>query len=236
MVKSGWNFIVPLSVLGAVFLRQSHLCCHLPLQVLGWTCLALALFCVNFFRDPQRQIPQDPSLIVSPADGKVIAIEAVEDPYIGQATEIRIFLNVFNVHVQRSPFTVPARIEGTRYFAGKFLAASVAKASLENEQHWIRMRSVDGAPVLVKQIAGLVARRIVSWVKPGDSVQGGQHLGLIQFGSQVDLVIPRSWAVKVQMGDKVAGGESILARRPSHQASSGKASKAGGSGRRASKP
>ena len=214
MVKSGWNFILPLTALGAVFLWQSRVCCHVPLQVLGWICLAKAAFCVNFFRDPKRHIPHGPELIVSPADGKVIAIENLEDPHVGKATEIRVFLNIFNVHVQRSPFTVAASIEGTRYFGGKFLAASVPKASLENEQHWIRMRSVDGAPVLVKQIAGLIARRIVSWVRPGDTVQGGQHIGLIQFGSQVDLVIPRAWAVKVKIGDHVAGGETVLATRP----------------------
>jgi phosphatidylserine decarboxylase len=214
MVKTGWNFILPLSVMGAVFLWQSQACCHVPLLFLGWTSLALAAFCINFFRDPQRQIPKDADLVISPADGKVIAIETVEDPYVGQATEIRVFLNVFNVHVQRSPFTVAATVEGTRYFGGKFLAASVPKASLENEQHWIRMRSVDGAPVVVKQIAGLIARRIVPWVRPGDVIQGGQHVGLIQFGSQVDLVIPRSWDLKVGIGDKVAGGETIFATRP----------------------
>jgi phosphatidylserine decarboxylase len=213
MVKSGWNFILPLSALGAVFLWQSGHCCHTPLQFLGWLCLALAAFCVNFFRDPRRAIPSDASLIVSPADGKVIAIEEVDDAHVGKAVEIRIFLNVFNVHVQRNPFTVPTNVEGTRYFAGKFLAASAPKASLDNEQHWIRLRSVDGAPVVVKQIAGLIARRIVSWVRPGDRVEGGQHIGLIQFGSQVDLVLPRAWAVHVKIGDKVKGGESVLAKR-----------------------
>jgi phosphatidylserine decarboxylase len=214
MVKSGWNFIAPFSALGAVFLWQSQHHWHGPYLALGWTCLALAAFCVNFFRDPERKIPADPSLLVSPADGKVIAIEQVEDAFVGKATEIRVFLNVFNVHVQRSPFTVPATVEGTRYFAGKFLAASVPKASLENEQHWIRMASKDGSKVVVKQIAGLIARRIVSWVRPTDTVAGGQHIGLIQFGSQVDLVIPRTWSVKVKVGDKVKGGESVLATRP----------------------
>lgn len=214
MVKSGWNFIIPLAVLGTVFQWQSRFCFHAELQVMGWICYALAIFCVNFFRDPVRAIPADRSLIVSPGDGRIIAVEEVDDPHVGPATEIRIFLNVFNVHVQRNPFTVETHVEGTRYFGGKFLAASVPKASLENEQHWIRLRSVDGAPIVVKQIAGLIARRIVSWVRPGDVVQGGQHVGLIQFGSQVDLVIPRSWAIKVKIGDKVCGGESVMAQRP----------------------
>jgi phosphatidylserine decarboxylase len=207
MVKNGWNFILPLSAMGIVFLHQGF-------PVLGWLCLALAAFCVNFFRDPKRVIPEDPRLIVSPADGKVIAIEDVDDPYVGKAVEIRIFLNVFDVHVQRSPFTIPSKVEGVRYFAGKFLAASVPKASLENEQHWIRMRSSDGAPVVVKQIAGLIARRIISWVRPLDEVKGGARIGLIQFGSQVDLLMPRSWTVKAKLGERVKGGESVLALRP----------------------
>jgi len=168
MVKCGWNFIIPFLVLGTVFEWQSRFCFHVELQILGWVCYLLAIFCVN----------------------------------------------VFNVHVQRNPFTVPTHVEGTRYFAGKFLAASVPKASLENEQHWIRLRSVDGAQIIVKQIAGLIARRIVSWVRPEDLVQGGQHIGLIQFGSQVDLLIPRSWSVKVKIGDKVCGGETVMAQRP----------------------
>jgi phosphatidylserine decarboxylase len=222
MVKSGWNFIIPLSVMGIVFEWQSRYCCHLELQVLGYLCFALAAFCINFFRDPDRSIPADPALIVSPADGKVIAVLDVEDAHVGKATEIRVFLNVFNVHVQRSPFTVAAQVEGTRYFGGKFLAASVPKASLENEQHWIRLISLDGAPVVVKQIAGLIARRIISWVAPGDLLQGGQHLGLIQFGSQVDLVIPRAWAVKVKVGDIVCGGETVMATRPVRKARAAK--------------
>ena len=213
MVKSGWNFILPFSALGGVLLWQSGNYWHLPLMALGWLCLALAVFCVNFFRDPKRAIPSDASLIVSPADGRVIAIEAVDDAHVGKAIEIRVFLNVFNVHVQRNPFTVATTVEGTRYFAGKFLAASAPKASLDNEQHWIRLRSKDGAPVVVKQIAGLIARRIVSWVRPGDQVEGGQHIGLIQFGSQVDLVLPRAWAVKVKVGEHVKGGETIMAKR-----------------------
>ncbi len=182
MVKSGWNFILPFGIMGGVFLYQGF-------PVVGGICLALAIFCANFFRDPKRVIPTDPRFLVSPADGRVLAIEPVDDPYVGKALEIRVFLNVFNVHTQRSPFVVPAKIEGTRFFAGKFLAASIPKASLENEQHWFRLSS-GKRKVVVKQIAGLIARRIIPWARPGDEVAGGQHVGLIQFGSQVDLVVP----------------------------------------------
>ncbi len=207
MVKTGWNFVLPLGALGlAAFL------CHWP--VLGCVFVVLALYCAYFFRDPKRKIPSDPRFLVSPADGKILAIEEIEDPYVGKAVEVRIFLNIFNVHVQRSPFVIPSTVEQTRYYAGKFLAASVPKASLENEQNWILMKSEAGDKVVVKQIAGLIARRIVSWVRPGDQMQGGQHLGLIQFGSQVDLVLPRTWKVLVKVGEKVAGGETQMVEIP----------------------
>jgi phosphatidylserine decarboxylase len=120
-------------------------------------------------------------------------------------------LNVFNVHVQRNPFTTATLVEGTRYFAGKFLAASVPKASLENEQHWFRLSS-GKRQVVVKQIAGLIARRIIPWARPADKLVGGQLIGLIQFGSQVDLLVPKGVKVNAQIGDVVVGGETILAR------------------------
>jgi len=140
----------------------------------------------------------------------------VEDAWLGKGVEIRIFLNVFNVHVQRSPFTGEALVEGTRYFAGKFLAASVPKASLENEQHWFRI-SAGKRKVVVKQIAGLIARRILPWARPGDALKGGQLIGLIQFGSQVDLGVTPDAQVLVKVGDHVVGGETLLARYPARK-------------------
>jgi len=214
MVKNAWNFIIPFLGLSIFFWMRA--------QRLGgsvfWTSLAalfllLTVFCIQFFRDPERKLPQDPALIVSPADGRVIAIEKVDDAHVGKAVEVRIFLNVFNVHVQRSPFTVASKVASTRYVPGKFLAASVPKASLENEQNWIRLVSDDGAKVVVKQIAGLIARRILGWVAQGDAVAPGQRVGMIQFGSQVDLVMPREWALQVKVGDKVVGAETVIARR-----------------------
>lgn len=207
MVKTAWNFLAPLLLLALLFGFKGW----------GWAaglCVTLAVFCAYFFRNPRRKIPGDPRLLVSPADGKVIAVEAVNDPFVGPGMEIRIFLNIFDVHVQRSPLTVPCRVDSTRYYAGKFLAAGVSKASLVNEQHWIRLVGVKGLKVVVKQIAGLIARRIVPWVSSGDELVPGQHLGLIQFGSQVDLVVPRSFRVEVKPGRRVRGGETIVARRP----------------------
>lgn len=210
MVKNAWNFILPawmLAAAGAMLSLRGHL----------WGCalatlaLIFSAFCAWFFRNPARRIPQDPDALVSPADGKVIAIEPIEDPWLGKGVEIRIFLNIFNVHVQRSPFTTAALVEGTRYFSGKFLAASVPKASLENEQHWFRLSS-GKHKVVVKQIAGLIARRILPWSRPGETLVGGQLIGLIQFGSQVDLGLTRDASILAKVGDVVVGGETVLAR------------------------
>lgn len=210
MVKNAWNFIALAWVFALGFgfeVFQGHLWCGPPAGL----ALLFSAFCAWFFRSPRRRIPSDPDALISPADGRVIAVEACEDPWLGKGVEIRIFLNVFNVHVQRSPFTTDALVEGTRYFGGKFLAASAPKASLENEQHWFRLSS-GGRKVVVKQIAGLIARRILPWARPGDSLKGGQLIGLIQFGSQVDLSVTRDAEVLVSVGDKVVGGETVLAR------------------------
>jgi phosphatidylserine decarboxylase len=209
MVKNAWNFILPAWILAAFSVCYGG-CSGLGVGI-AVLLLVFSAFCAWFFRSPQRVIPTDPKVLISPADGKVIAIEPMNDPWLGQGVEIRIFLNVFNVHVQRSPFTTAALVEGTRYFAGKFMAASVPKASLENEQHWFRLSS-GKRKVVVKQIAGLIARRIIPWVRPADKLEGGQLIGLIQFGSQVDLLVPKGVRVECQVGDIVVGGESILAR------------------------
>src|ERR1700722_3514803 len=230
MIKNAWNFIAPAWIVALACVMG--LCRgHLWLGPVAGLALLFSAFCAWFFRSPQRAIPADPDVLVSPADGKVIAIEPLDDPWLGKGVEIRIFLNVFNVHVQRSPFTTAALVEGTRYFAGKFLAASVPKASLENEQHWFRLSS-GGRKVVVKQIAGLIARRIIPWARPGDTLKGGQLIGLIQFGSQVDLGLNNA-EVLVKVGDVVVGGETLLARYPAAKAKS--AAKAGGKSKAKSK-
>lgn len=210
MVKSAWNFILPawfLAALGALLAWRGQI----------WGCalaslaLVLSAFFAWFFRDPSRQIPQDPDALVSPADGRVIAIEPIVDPWLGRGVEIRIVLSLFNVHLQRSPFTTGALVEGTRYFGGKFLAASAPKASLQNEQHWIRLSSGKRKAV-VKQIAGLLTRRIIPWTRPGESLEGGQRIGLIQFGSQVDLGLSNTARILCKVGDSVVAGETVLAR------------------------
>jgi phosphatidylserine decarboxylase len=165
----------------------------------------LAAFCAWFFRDPERPIPVG-SVAVSPADGKVVAVVKENG-----RTRISIFLNIFDVHVNRSP--VSGVITEYVYQKGKFLVASQEAASSENEQTIITIRSQDGTLVVFKQIAGLIARRIIFSKKPGDIVQTGERIGLIKFGSRVDVILGPEWAIEVSPGMRVSAGSSILARR-----------------------
>ncbi len=172
----------------------------------GAPLLVLALFCLYFFRDPDRAIPDGP-VAVAPADGKVVAI-APEPP---ERTRISIFLNIFDVHVNRSP--VAGRIAQVDYRPGRFLVASREKASAENEQNAITVELGDGSVVLFKQIAGLIARRIVCSKKAGDPVRKGERVGMIKFGSRVDVLLGPEWAIAVKPGQRVSAGASVLARR-----------------------
>jgi phosphatidylserine decarboxylase len=168
----------------------------------------LLLFVLNFFRDPERAIPNEEGVIVSPGDGKVVEIIEEKDALLDEPyRRISIFLNVFNVHVQRTP--VGGRIERVQYNKGKFLNAASHKASLDNEQNSMIIHTGKDK-VLVKQIAGLIARRIVCWAKEGDNYSLGQRFGLIRFGSRVDLFLPLSAEVKVSLGDHVTGGSTII--------------------------
>ena len=177
------------------------------------TVLLVALFFVlNFFRDPERVIPQEPGVAVSPADGKVIKVETMRDPMTGEdRTTVCVFMNVFNVHVNRLP--VAGRIARISYFGGKFLNASFDKASTDNERNAVLVEDAAGQSWTVVQIAGLIARRIICWSEEGDSLKRGQRFGLIKFGSRVDLYLPAGYDANVRIGDKVFAGQSILARK-----------------------
>jgi len=164
-----------------------------------------ALFCLYFFRDPERQIPAG-EVAVSPADGKVVALEA-ESPSLAR---VSIFMNLFDVHVNRSPIT--GRIAEVRYQRGRFLAANRAPASQQNEQNVVVVEG-EATRVAFKQIAGLIARRIVFYKKPGDTVRAGERVGLIKFGSRVDVLLGAEWDIQVRPGSRVLAGSSILARR-----------------------
>ena len=164
----------------------------------------LAAFCLYFFRDPERAIPPGP-VAVSPADGKVVAVR----PEAG-TTRISIFLNIFDVHVNRSP--VGGEIVEVRYQRGKFLVASREQASAQNEQNTVTVRDGEST-VVFSQIAGLIARRIVFSKKLGDRIQTGERVGMIMFGSRVDVHFGPEWAITVKAGERVKAGTSILARR-----------------------
>jgi phosphatidylserine decarboxylase len=175
--------------------------------------LLLGAFCLWFFRDPERQIPALPGAIVSPGDGKVTDVSTINSSGKQQA-RISIFLNVFNVHVNRSP--IAGVIRDARYQRGKFLNAMAANSAEENEQTIITVEG-DGRTVVFKQIAGLIARRIVFNMKAGDTVARGQRVGLIKFGSRVDVIFDRDAAIQVKLGDHVKGGATVLAVLPVSQ-------------------
>ena len=166
-----------------------------------------------FFRDPERTPPADPLVLVSPADGKVICVDEAEDPCFGQGKfrRVGIFLSVLDVHVNRSPYA--GTFEKTHYSAGEFLDARHLEVDLRNENQTWLLKTSRGT-VLVRQIAGLIARRIVGWKKPGDSVQTGERFGMIRFGSRTDLYFPASCTPKVQPGQRVVGGETVIATWP----------------------
>lgn len=197
MVKTGLYYALVLAALGGAAAYWVH---PAPGAVFG----VLALFCLWFFRDPDREVPAGP-VAVSPADGKVVLIRHKAD-----ASHISIFLNIFDVHVNRAP--VAGKIVDVQYKPGRFMVASKAEASLQNEMNTI---TIDGDHTLItfSQIAGLIARRIICYKKPGDFVTAGERVGLIQFGSRVDIALGREWEVAVREGQRVWGGSSILARR-----------------------
>src|SRR6202453_2278916 len=203
MVKEGYYFGLPPLVLGvAAFV--------LHWVVVGAILLALALFVFYFFRDPERVIPSEPGALVSPADGRIVVI--TDEPNNGKpGKRVSIFLAIWNVHVNRSPEA--GTITGMEYRPGKFLAAMVARASTENEQNVISLSTATGE-MMFKQIAGLIARRVVCWKKSGDVVARGERIGLVRFGSRVDLWVPRDAEIPVKLGDNVKGGSSVLARWP----------------------
>ena len=175
--------------------------------------LVLLAFTISFFRDPERPSPVTADLIVAPADGRVVEIKPVQEPHFlkGEATMVAIFLSVFDVHVQRAPIT--GEIKFVEYHKGRFLDARNPQASLVNENRVVGLESADGFRVTVRQIAGLIARRIVGWADTGAKVTRGERLGMIRFGSRVELFLPVNTAIAVKVGDFAKGGETIVARR-----------------------
>jgi len=183
--------------------------------LLGWAWSVpvwlAALFVLQFFRDPAREVPEDPRAVLSPADGRVVVVGKARDPYLDRdALKISVFMNVFNVHSNRSP--VDGVVKQRWYHPGSFLNAALDKASLENERNALWLRTRDGTDVTCVQIAGLVARRILCYVDQGAELARGQRYGFIRFGSRVDVYLPPDAVPVAALGDKVSATETILAR------------------------
>ncbi len=168
------------------------------------------LFVVQFFRDPPRTIPGDARTVVAPADGRIVAVEPANDPYLDRpATKVSVFMNVFDVHSNRSP--VDGEVKRTWYAPGAFINAALDKASAENERNALWLRADAGPDVTCVQIAGLVARRILCYVKPGDRLHRGDRFGFIRFGSRVDVYLPTDARVKVDLGQRVYAAQTVVA-------------------------
>ncbi len=183
-------------------------------QPLGWLGLGLTIWCYYFFRDPRRSVPENRGLLVSPADGVVSLIgPAVPPPELGLGptalTRVSVFMSVFNCHVNRAP--IAGRVTAVAYRPGKFLNASLDKASEDNERNALAIEMADGRHIAVVQIAGLVARRIVCWTRPGQSLRTGERFGLIRFGSRLDVYLPQGVQPQVALGQTMIAGESVIA-------------------------
>jgi phosphatidylserine decarboxylase len=202
IAREGWPHVVV--ALGLALLAD---------WLLGWWSMPfwlLLIFVVQFFRDPHREIPQTPGVALSPADGRVVLVGKARDLYLDRdALKISVFMNVFDVHSNRSP--VDAEVRQTWYSAGSFLNAALDKASVENERAALHLRTAEGTDVTCVQIAGLVARRILCYAKEGDRLTRGQRYGFIRFGSRVDIYLPITASPQVSVGDTVTAGISVIA-------------------------
>lgn len=210
IAREGWPFLA-IALIAAVATTYAG----------GWLLASpvwlIALFVLQFFRDPAREIAGGPNSVIAPADGRIVAVETVDDPYLGrQALKVSVFMNVFNVHSNRSP--VDGVVAGRWYAPGSFLNAALDKASVENERCALHLRTPDGLDVTCVQIAGLVARRILNYAREGDSLARGERFGFIRFGSRVDLYLPLQTSVKVAIGEKVYASATVLAELPASAA------------------
>lgn len=206
IAREGWPFLAGMALIFIVVAFLSFVW-SLPF-------LLLFLFMLQFFRDPARLAPIGEFNVLSPADGRVMAVEQIKDTYAERdALKISVFMNVFNVHSNRSP--VNGEVLAVNYFAGKFFNASLDKASLENERNATILRTSQGHIVTAVQVAGLVAKRILCYAKPGDQLYAGQRYGFIRFGSRVDVYLPSDSRPRVAIGDRVRATSTVLAELPS---------------------
>ncbi|MDP1606241.1 MAG: phosphatidylserine decarboxylase [Rhodocyclaceae bacterium] len=206
IAKEGWPF---LAMSGAAAVATTVFA--------GWLWSAplwlIFVFVLQFFRDPPRSVPGDAKSILAPADGRIVVIEPAHDPWLNRETlKISVFMNVFNVHSNRSP--VDGTVVQRWYHPGKFVNAALDKASTENERNALHLRTADGQDITCVQVAGLIARRILCYVDAGAKLERGQRYGFIRFGSRVDLYLPKDVRVKVGVGDTVQATSTILAEFP----------------------
>lgn len=204
IAREGWVFVLFFLIIAALFY-------FFDIVAGVGIALLLALFCVFFFRNPQRTIPNGKGIVVSPADGRVMDIETLdENNYVhAPAVRVRIFLSLFNVHINRTP--IDGQVDWVRTVPGEFLPAWRDEAGTVNARNYIGL-ATEWGKILVVQITGLVARRLVCWVKSGDRLSTGERFGLIRFGSCTELYLPPESIVLVQAGEKVRGGETIIAK------------------------
>ncbi len=201
--REGWSFIIGTVVIAALVNILAGWIWAIPFWL-------IAFFVLQFFRDPPRVVPQKTNAVLSPADGRIVAVESVQDPYLKRdAIKVSVFMNVFNVHSNRSP--VDGEVRNEWYFPGKFINANLPKASLENERNALWIRTDNGLDITCVQVAGLIAKRILCYVKTGDYLARGQRFGFIRFGSRVDVYLPLNTEIKVTIGDKVYATLTILA-------------------------
>jgi len=202
IAREGWPFLAGAVIIAIVVSALAPLW-SIPVWI-------IALFVLQFFRDPARTIPQDAKAVLSPADGRIVVVGRAMDPYQKkEALKISVFMNVFNVHSNRSP--VDGTVTRVEYFPGSFVNADLDKASLENERNAVIVKTPAGVEITFVQIAGLIARRILCYTKAGDSLSRGQRYGFIRFGSRVDVYLPLNAKPRVAIGDKVSATETILA-------------------------
>ena len=202
IAREGWPFL-SIAIVVAIVVTLIGGAWSIPFWI-------IALFVLQFFRDPPRTIPQNPNAVLSPADGRIVVVAKAHDPYTNrEALKISVFMNLFNVHSKPAP--VDGKIETVQYFPGKFVNADLDKASLENERNALAITAVNGQSVTCVQVAGLIARRILCYVKAGDVLARGQRYGFIRFGSRVDVYLPLTATPKVSVGEKVSATETILA-------------------------
>jgi phosphatidylserine decarboxylase len=205
IAREGWPFLAGTAAAAAVVTWLG-----------GWWSAPfwlVALFVLQFFRDPPREVPQGEGLVLAPADGRIVQVGAARDDYLGRdAVKVSVFMNVFNVHSNRSP--VDGTVENVWYFPGKFVNADLDKASTDNERNAVHLRTASGADVTSVQVAGLIARRILCYVGKGDRLSRGDRYGFIRFGSRVDVYLPPGSTPRVAIGDKVSATSTVIARLP----------------------